>query len=86
MPSRGSKAQLIHLLASDYSRVLDAALGETVHPAEFYDSYSYHTKEELAELAAGLRPRSPGRPPRGSKFDGLPLKVDDLCSRTGMSI
>lgn len=64
MPRRGSRAQLIHLLAKDEAGAIAAVYGDAVHPADLYDKYGGYSRGDLQKWAAGIGPPKRGRPRR----------------------
>src|SRR5262245_9832648 len=62
MPRRGSRAQLIHMLADAQAFAYREVYGDRAYPQDFYDDFQHLGTAELRELAAGISARGRGRP------------------------
>ena len=85
MPRRGSRPQLVYLLA-DFDAWCEREVLGNHHagPGDFYNRYSDYSLAELKELARTLSPRKPGRPKSPysrSRYENLRREVDELRSR-----
>jgi hypothetical protein len=85
MPRRGSRAQLVHLLADLDARAWREVYGDRyVYPQDFYESYRRCSIAELWELAVSLTPNRRGRPKSWrsrSRYQALVAKVDRVLAR-----
>ena len=77
MSRRGSKDQLIHLLAVSEAYALREVYDFRLHPAELYEQYRPFSTAELKEWAAGIQARRRGRP-RGPALTKTTLTDDVL--------
>jgi hypothetical protein len=82
MPRRGSRAQLIHMLADLDAWMHREVCGDHhVYPQDFYDHYRNWNLDELRDWARQLRPRHRGRPRRWSDAiddEALSAEIDRL--------
>jgi hypothetical protein len=86
MPRRGSRAQLIHMLADLDARMWREVYGvHHVYPQDFYDSYRACHLEELRGWAGELRPHHRGRPRGWRDDEALRVEIDRL-RRQGHSV
>jgi hypothetical protein len=83
MPRRGSRSQLIHLLARSRAHAIREVYGDRVHPAELYEDFAPYGRGDLEEWARGIEPARRGRPKRGSRYATLIAKVDEVL-RSGL--
>jgi hypothetical protein len=90
MPRRGSRAQLIHLLAKVRAWQLAEVYGYHHHAAELYEDFAQCSLAELREWASGLEPDRRGRPKSWrsqSRYQPLLAEVDVVLARNvGMSV
>lgn len=82
MPRRGSRAQLIHLLADHEAAIRRDLLGEPrTYAQDFYEGFQTLTTAELQDLASNLAAASRGRRAgtlRLSRYTSLIADVDAI--------
>jgi hypothetical protein len=84
MPRRGSKAQLVHLLASEDRRVWRDEMDAACAPPVGDDFYARDSHSELKDLAKrlGIKPGKRGRPSKAYTLGPLLFLYDkDLVQR-----
>ena len=78
MPRRNSKAASYQQLVRFLRQALEASW-------EQFEQYTRMDAEAVRKLAAKQPARKPGRPKRGSRYDTLVKKVDELRARRKVS-